>query len=255
MVASRSKQRNQRLMVDGQQENKVSKHELMSLCHPHVSKKDKIMRSRSCFKKTADKRTEKSVRFATRQGTKRRNVHCSVKFFEKEDQALLDSLFWTNDELYKTYNDDRAKVEEVEPLYCKTLRMAYDQSSEASTCDVEIFVDFEDMALCSQARGLEREIFPVVRQFTKKHRFAVLLFQDKLRDADVDMEDDQCLELLRIASEKYSRPSRLVAMRMGEFDSVDSSNEENTNDQYDFSTNSENDPIDIHESRRQSFYG
>ena len=253
MVASRSKQRNQRLMVDGQQENEVSKHELMSSC-PHVSKRNR-MRSRSCFKGAADNRTEKSVRFATRKSTKRGNVHCSVKIFEKEDQALLDSLFWTRDELYETYDDERPKVEEVEPLYCKALRMAYDQSSEATTSDVEIFVDFEDMALCSQARGLEREIFPVVRQITRKHRRAVLLVQDKLRDADADMEDDRYLELLRNASQKYSRPSRLVAMRMGEFDSVDSSDEENAYDPSDSSAISENDPIDIHESREQSFYG
>ena len=226
MVASssRKQQRHKRLVVDRQQDNKASQHELLSSC-AHISKRDK-MRTRSCIKRENDKGPKKSVRFATRKSKDRGKVHCSVKVFEKEDQALLDSLFWTQDELYETFDDERANVEQVEPIYSETLRAVYAQSSNASTSDVDIHVNFEDMALCSQARGLEHEILPLVRNFTKKHRRAVLLVQEKLRDADEDMEGDRCLELLRKASRKYSRPSRLVAMRMGEFDSVDSSDDD-----------------------------
>ncbi|KAL7561136.1 hypothetical protein ACA910_004619 [Epithemia clementina (nom. ined.)] len=174
------------------------------------------------------------------------DVCCFVREFEKEDQALLDSLFWTHDELYETFEDEKDDFAAVEPIYSQTLRMAYDQGSQAMSSDVSIDLPMAGSAttttadnsdheselervsglsmhslhLCSQARGLELDVFPSVKTFTKKHRRAVLIVQETLRNDGRDRSQDTCLELLRKASRRYSRPSRLVAQKLGEWDSI-----------------------------------
>ncbi|KAL7563881.1 hypothetical protein ACA910_013207 [Epithemia clementina (nom. ined.)] len=125
----------------------------------------------------------------------------------------------------------------LEPSYGAALQSAYDQSSKALTSDVHIQLDLpprttktrtpqhgaggEEEEEVATARGLELDLMPTntVQKLTLKHRRAVLLVQEKLRSDGRCMSDEFCLELLAKASRRYSRPSRLVALKLGEYDS------------------------------------
>lgn len=173
----------------------------------------------------------KSVRFAAASETSfetipidfddHATVGCVIREFEKEDRNLLSSLFWTRDELYETFQDEKKNLADAEVAYREALQTAYQQSSEATSSDASIDLNLHKTSLGSEVRGLELEVFPSVKRLTQTHRRAVLLLQDKLRtESDCDLRDTFCWELLRTASRRYSRPSRLVATKLGKNDSL-----------------------------------
>ena len=171
-------------------------------------------------------RQPKSVRFR-RASKDPAHVSCMIQEYEKEmDPKVLDSLFWTSEELKQSDNnsreDDDHHLDHVQSQYCDALRSAYHQSSSAMSSDDSIDVDFQEE--CSQVRGLEHAILPSVHRYTKKHRRAVLLFQQVAEQKGLALGgkgSNNCDEKLRKASLKYSRPSRLVAIKIAQLDTND----------------------------------
>ncbi|KAL7576209.1 hypothetical protein ACA910_013693 [Epithemia clementina (nom. ined.)] len=201
--------------------------------------------------------TSKSVRFATvwsgtssnsnskqypreQHQSSSSDIYCLIQEYEKED-CPIQSLFWTPQELDENLQDKERSnmIALLEPSYGAALQSAYDQSSKALTSDVHIQLDLpptttrtrtrqhgdeeedEEEEEVATARGLELDLMPTntVQKLTLKHRRAVLLVQEKLRSDGRCMSDEFCLELLAKASRRYSRPSRLVAFKLGEYDS------------------------------------
>ncbi|KAL7561667.1 hypothetical protein ACA910_018557 [Epithemia clementina (nom. ined.)] len=176
------------------------------------------------------KNPKKSVRFA--------DVF-TVEQFEKEEQVVLDSLFWTRNELYESYEDERDEIAAIQSFYGEALWMAYKQSSQAASSDVSIDLDYhheqQQVSLSpintATARGLELDIFPPIKKYTLKHRRVVLLLQESLRRKyGDDLSNYTCLKLLQQASRQYSRPCRIVAKKLGQLDSMQDDDDSDATD-------------------------
>lgn len=166
------------------------------------------------------KTTRKSVQFRC-CFAKPENVACEVHEYEKEDQRVLDSLFWTSEELHECSCDAETDIEHMTSDYSESLFLAYNQA--LNTDNDSISITLEQYSI---ARGLEHDIFPEAVHCIKRHRQAVLLCQEKLhqiqgrRSHGDGLNEYKCARALQLLSQKYSRPACLVALKLAEADSI-----------------------------------
>lgn len=186
---------------------------------------NKTGRRQSSFKRpnsSTNIKTRKAVQFQSCESSAA-NVACTVHLFEKEDQRLTDqsiwsSPFWTHEELSKCYEDGIKEIAGLRSSYGKALHTAYRRAAVLNPSDC--FINFQEY---SMARGLEMIAFPAARCITKRHRRAVLSCQEWMRqkhDRWNSSSSDGIEEALQIASQRYSRASCCLALKLAKSDSM-----------------------------------
>lgn len=207
-------------------------------------------------------KNKKSVKFATHAQSNK--VWALVKQVEKDSyyqgvdgKALL---WWPPQQGAEETQNDLLQPD-IEERYAEILRIAFESAKACSNAKIEKALDrvdlnLESFSLCSEARGLETQVYPILIDYKIRHIRAVLKAQELIREDDGDDEDDSNnadddqkennvindrrrrnrrrsssrrriyamdeldLELLRQKSREYSRPSRLMATKLAQLDSL-----------------------------------
>ena len=210
--------------------------------------------NKSCLKKKNKDRpsSPKTVKFATNSYNDK--VWITIKQVRRlrRKSRLAGILWWTDREI----NDIRAELVDLAdataPSYGEQLRHAYEACSEHSSStisgdpivlletkplpssstttqdralpcyeddDYELELQLEDIARFAAARGLEAVVNPVLEDFKEVHRNAVLNTQRIVRkNGAKKVLDNFDWEMIRGQSLENSRPCRLLAAKLAEFD-------------------------------------
>lgn len=182
----------------------------------------------------------KQVSFATRASTTK--VLCSVHEylrvsgrFQWPDENEHSSLWWLPQEMELRHELDMDIVSLVkDQMQCllvgafkstKTVCASKETDPEmVSSSSVQL--DFNRLAACDVARGLEKEVIPRVFSFViKTHRKMVLAKQASLFRSKESCDSknntavrEKHMEVIRRKSLRYSLPSRLLALKLAAYD-------------------------------------
>jgi len=188
-----------------------------------IKKKPKtiLKKTKNTFGSNHNDAATKSVRFAT--NAQNNSVWCIIKHLDKADHEGY--LWWTEEELDIRYDQDREIAEVVHQTYHGVLLDAFESCKESGTKAQDVQLEFEPMAMCAMARGLEHQVYAGLDEMRARHSRRVLGFQKMVTDKMADSDDkhscglnDAERRLLRIQSLKASRQCQMVAIKMAEFD-------------------------------------
>jgi len=169
----------------------------------------------SCLKKEDILRT-KAVRFATNAATNR--VWCLVRTFKKEPKSKKCVLWWSDEDMAARSEEDSEIAANFED-YEAVLQDAFESAEKRQSKVEDVHLSFEDFEAYHDARGLEADLYPTIAGRVRLHREAVLAAQNTLlRGGSFRELEDADLTIIRLQSIKFSRPSQLVASKIGDFD-------------------------------------
>eukprot|EP00522_Entomoneis_paludosa_P014678 CAMPEP_0172445270 /NCGR_PEP_ID=MMETSP1065-20121228/5137_1 /TAXON_ID=265537 /ORGANISM="Amphiprora paludosa, Strain CCMP125" /LENGTH=355 /DNA_ID=CAMNT_0013196069 /DNA_START=246 /DNA_END=1313 /DNA_ORIENTATION=+ len=157
---------------------------------------------------------KKSVRFATNESTNK--VWCLVRTFRKEPKSRHYQMWWTAEEMEARNDEDMETASMMEDKYCRALQAAYDSIEKSSGKKVDLC--FQTLYSCSQARGLESDVFPMIAKQVRSHRNSVLGAQEVILENGAKKLSDFELKLISQQSKKVSKKNAIMAPKMGEFD-------------------------------------
>lgn len=151
----------------------------------------------------------------------------TVYSLENDNERILDSLFWTQEELIKCRNDGILEIAALRSSYSDALHNAYLRALLHTT---DLSITFQEY---SMARGLEMTVFPAAESLTFRHRTAVLYCQQLLRQNDDSQSSNSnsnsnssnsanpSEEVIRITSQRYSQASSSLARQLAMSDSME----------------------------------
>ena len=188
----------------------------------------------SCLKSPSNSSARRLMALSGEGGRRSRQVKKQVRFHTvDQDLWCLTQEFtpiarrdrkdvWFSRQEIHTFvtHDEELHQELVESDYRPTLERAYVSVQHQGLFVEDVDFDFASYCLCNGARGMEqRAAATMFSAIVQTHRRAVLKLQSIWREQSlVGVEDDDGPELLRMRSQKYSRPVALMAQKMAMWD-------------------------------------